>query len=237
MLQSERIPSLQTEVFATAHGGRKSEDVSAIELGPTQSYTSVIDHTIPRKSYWQRMAPVSNTTSGWSTFLKHVYQPFIILCTFPAVSYTALIYGSLLAWFSVVVNVYSVFFTLPPYSFGPSGIGLLNLPPFIGGILGSLYGGLLNDWAITRLSRRNNGIFEPEMRLWVAVPTIVILPGSLLLFGLSTAHGMPWIVPCIGLGIFGWAFVTLGDVALTYCMDCYTDVSILLTLGYDNRPC
>jgi hypothetical protein len=225
--QAQIIPNLQTKVIATAHGGSKSEDLSTTELGPTQSYVSFIDPNIPRKSYWQRMAPVSNTSGGWSIF-KHMYQPFIILFTFPAVTYTALIYGSLLAWFSVVVNVYSIYFTLPPYNFGSSGIGLLNLPPFIGGILGSIYGGLINDWAITKLSRRNKGIFEPEMRLWIAMPATVVLPGSLLMFGLSTANGLPWIVPCIGLGIFGWAFVTLGDVALTYCMDCYTDVRLLL---------
>ena len=210
VLQAEIIPNLQTEVIA--------------ESGSADRRDSIIDPNIPRKPYWQRMAPVSNTSGGWATFLRHSYQPFIILFTFPAVAYTALIYGSLLAWFSVVVNVYSIYFTLPPYAFGPSGIGLLNLPPFIGGLLGSIYGGLINDWAITRLSRRNKGIFEPEMRLWIAMPAIVLLPGSILMFGLSTADGVQWIVPCIGLGIFGWAFVTLGDVALTYCMDCYTDV-------------
>lgn len=103
----------------------------------------------------------------------------------------------------------------------------MNLPPFIGGIVGSLYGGLLNDWLIVKLARRNNGVFEPEMRLWVALPVVLATPVSILLFGLATANGLHWIVPCIGSGIFGFAFVALGDVALTYAMDCYVEVSIL----------
>ena len=128
----------------------------------------------------------------------------------------------------MIVNVYSVYFTFEPYNFGPSGIGLMNLPPFIGGIFGSLYGGLVTDYLAIRLSRRNEGIFEPEMRLWVALPAIVLLPASIILFGAATADGLPWIVPCIGSGLFGFAFVTLGDVSLTCTMDCYKDVSWLM---------
>lgn len=143
---------------------------------------------------------------------------------FPAVAYTALIYGSLLAWFSVVVSSYSVYFTLPPYNFSSAGIGLLNLGPFIGSVFGSIYGGILNDWLIIRLSRRNKGVYEPEMRLWSALPAVILLPGSLLMIGLTMARGMPWIIPAVGTGIYGFTFATLGDISLTYAMDCYQEV-------------
>ena len=193
----------------------------------TQSRTTRINDNIPRKPYWQRLTLI-NSTPGWSTFFRHVYQPFVILFTFPAITYTALTYGSLLAWFSVSVTTYSVYFTLPPYNFSPAGIGLLNLAPFIGGAVGSLIAGFLADRSIIWLSKRNHGIFEPEMRLWTAVPAIAIMPLSLLWFGLSTAYGAPWIVPAVGLAFFGLGFVLLGDVVLTYAMDCYKDVRCLI---------
>ena len=154
---------------------------------------SEIDDSIPRKTYVQRLALLNTTAGRWSTFSKHSYLPFIILFTFPAITYTAITYGSLLAWFSIAVNVYSVYFTLPPYNFGASGIGLMNLPPFIGGLVGSIYGGLVTVRSIIWLSRRNSGIFEPEMRLWTALSGVVIMPLSLLMFGLSTAYGLHWI--------------------------------------------
>lgn len=78
--------------------------------------------TIPRKTYRQKMSLFTTSPGGLKTFLRHSYQPFIILFTFPAVTYTAIIYGSLLAWFSVIVSVYSVYFTLPPYNFSASGV-------------------------------------------------------------------------------------------------------------------
>jgi hypothetical protein len=183
-----------------------------------------LDSSIPRKTYLQRMSILSTSPGGWKKFACHIYQPFLIMFTFPAIAWTALTYGSLLAWFSVAVSAYSVYFTLPPYNFSSAGIGLLNLAPFIGGLFGSVFGGFMSDWLIIRLSRRNNGIYEPEMRLWLTIPNIFILPAGLLMFGLPMARGMPWIISAVGCGVFGFSFAALGDIALTYAMDCYKEV-------------
>ena len=138
-----------------------------------------------------------------------------------------LMYGAGLAWFALVVNLYSVYFSLDPYNFDASGIGLLSVAPFIGGAFGSVFGGIMNDWLILRLSRRNNGVYEPEMRLWLGMASIVLFPCSILLFGLSMVHGMHWIVPCVGLALFGFIGVSFATVVLTYTMDCYTEVGVL----------
>jgi hypothetical protein len=217
----------RTSKPSTIHRSSKADESVVSDMQVATPVDSAIGVGIGRKTYLQRITQVSSAPGDWKQFAKHSYQPFIILLTFPAVTYTAITYGALLCWFSVIVNVYSVYFTFPPYNFGPSGIGLMNLAPFIGGIFGSLYGGLVSDYLAVRLSRRNKGVFEPEMRLWVALPAIFLLPASIILFGASTADGLPWIVPCIGSGLFGFAFVTMGDVSLTYTMDCYKDVSRL----------
>lgn len=225
------MPSAAPEIpeQLSTRGDSKGTDMKTAELGISTTNERLIDQDIPRKTYRQRLAIFpENTdfTGGWTALFKHAYQPFIIITTFPAIAYSALMYGSILAWFSVIVNVWSIYFILPPYNFTAAGIGLMNLPPFIGGIVGSLYGGLLNDWLIIKLSRRNKGVFEPEMRLWVALPAVLAMPASILLFGLATANGLPWIIPCMGSGIFGFAMVTLGDVGLTYAMDCYVEVGL-----------
>ncbi len=41
---------------------------------------------------------------------------------------------------------------------------------------------------------------------------------------------MPWIISAVGCGIFGFAFAALGDIALTYAMDCYKEVMFLSIL-------
>lgn len=138
-----------------------------------------------KKSYWKRLALVTKTDEP---FGRHVYRPFVILFTFPAVMYTALIYGLLLAWLSVISTVQSTYLPYPPYNFSAAGVGLFNLPPLIGAIVGSGLGGPLNGrWALW-MAQRNRGVFEPEMRLWLSFPAIIACPAGILLFGLGLAE-------------------------------------------------
>ena len=213
IMNEERMNSID------ASDGKISDDKMAALNITTTSTSRNLDITIPRKTYRERMALFPKGTSfrgDWGLFFVHFYQPFVIIATFPAITYTALIYGSCLAWFSVVVNVYSIYFTLPPYNFSSIGIGNINIAPFAGGLIGSLYGGLLNDWLAIQLARRNKGIFEPEMRLWVSLPAVFTLPAGILLFGLPTAYGMPWIIPCVGAGLFGFSMVVCATLILRY---------------------
>jgi hypothetical protein len=91
-----------------------------------------IDYSIPMRTYRQRLAFTTTTKGSFSLIFRHTYQPFWILFTFPAAAYTALQYGSILAWFSVLATTEATYFPLPPYNFGPIGVGLLNLPAFLG---------------------------------------------------------------------------------------------------------
>ncbi|GAB1214042.1 hypothetical protein ATERTT37_003199, partial [Aspergillus terreus] len=140
---------------------------------------------VPKKSYKKRLALVTKTDTP---VLQHIVQPFQLLFTFPAVTYTAIMYGSLLCWFSVLATTQSTYLLTPPYNFSASGIGLFNLSTFIGTVLGSLAGGPISDWWIVRQAKLNNGIYEPEMRLWVLLPGIVLCPGGILIFGLCMAR-------------------------------------------------
>ena len=70
--------------------------------------------------------------------------------------------------------------------FNTTQIGLLNLPPFIGGIF-ALGVSAYNDRYIIYLSKKNKGIFEPEMRLWIGLIGVVTAPAGMLLFGLTMA--------------------------------------------------
>jgi hypothetical protein len=134
-------------------------------------------------------------------------------------------WGACLTWFSVILTTLSVYFTLPPYNFSSAGIGLLNLPPFIGGLIALFVSGG-NDYVIIVLAKRNGGIFEPEMRLWLCLIGVVIAPVGLLLYGLSLAMGMHWLVPCVGTAIYGAGFSIVGTSSLTYLQDCYAEVSL-----------
>ncbi|KID83526.1 Major facilitator superfamily transporter [Metarhizium guizhouense ARSEF 977] len=111
-----------------------------------------------------------------------------------------------------------------PYNFTAAGVGLMNVAPFIGTFPGIFLGGWMNDKSIVWLARRNGGIYEPEMRLWLALPMAVITPAGILMCGVGLAYGSPWPLVAVGYGIFGFGLVVAGDIALSYAMDCYHDI-------------
>jgi hypothetical protein len=63
----------------------------------------------------------------------------------------------------------------------------MNIPPAIGAILGSIFGGPLNDWCILQVAKRRGGIYEPETRLWSFMLPGVCMPIGLFMFGLTIA--------------------------------------------------
>jgi hypothetical protein len=63
----------------------------------------------------------------------------------------------------------------------------LNIPPAIGNILGTIWGGPIVDWYIVKLSQKNGGIYEPEMRLALFPLPGILMPIGVFMFGLSTA--------------------------------------------------
>ncbi len=118
----------------------------------------------------------------------HFLAPFQVLFKFPAVAYTAVTFGSILSWFAVIISIASTNMIYPPYNFSPSEIGLINLAPFVGQLIGALVIAPLSDRWIVRLAKRNGGLYEPEMRLWPALPGGILVSGGIFMFGIGIAH-------------------------------------------------
>jgi MFS family permease len=156
-------------------------------MNPDETIASRVptNNPIKPKTYFQRMALITTTDDAiW----PHFYQPIVALFTFPAVSYAAITYGSTLSWFAIMTSLQASYMIIPPYNFDAVGVGLMNVAPFIGAVLGFPFGGHLSDKSILWLSKRNGGVYEPEMRLWLALPIAVISPVGILMFGLGLAY-------------------------------------------------
>ena len=71
-------------------------------------------------------------------------------------------------------------------------VGLSYLSPLLGVFIGSAYTGRVGDWLVIRMARHNGGIMEAEHRLWMFSVSLVLIPGSLILWGVGAAHGIQW---------------------------------------------
>ena len=74
-------------------------------------------------------------------------------------------------------------FARPPYLFSNSDLGLIWISPMIGSLIGSYFSGPLNDRLTLYLSTRNRGWREPEFRLWAFIPSAIIMPCGLVMYG------------------------------------------------------
>ena len=144
----------------------------------------------------------------------------------------------------VLITLIPVYPGAPPYNFGISQQGLVFLSPCIGNLFGSFFCGYINDKLSQWSTRRNGGVFEPEMRLPVVVFPALLVPAGLLMFGVGIAHQTHWIVPVFGAGLVGVALTGIGSIIQPYLMDSYAPVIFdclvvrvpLLDWG-QRRPC
>ncbi|KAJ5609673.1 hypothetical protein N7528_010240 [Penicillium herquei] len=196
----------------------------AVEEAAAQAEPVEIDRSIPLKSYRHKLALWSDSPMSFGELLKHSYQPFLIMSSIPAVFFMAVQYGIMTACTTVPVTTLSSVMTLPPYNFGSAQVGLMGIPPFLGTSLGALICGPLSDYIALRLARRNNGIFEPEMRLWLTLIFTPFVPAGLFMFGIGLNNGSHWLLPAFGLGVTGFGVVPASSAALTYLTDAYTDI-------------
>lgn len=200
----------------------KDVETQTIAGSPVTAVTT--DPGIPLKTYRQRLALWSSSPGSLGSFFRHSYQAFMVLFTIPGVFYMSLVYGAVFVATTVMVTTLSSYMAQAPWNFNSAQIGLMSLAPFTGTTIGTLLCGPLSDWLIVFLSKRNNGIYEPEMRLWVMAAFIPFVPAGIFLFGAGLEHGLSWPVLAIGYGLTNLGTGPASSIALSYIADAYTEV-------------
>ncbi|KAK7417662.1 hypothetical protein QQX98_004483 [Neonectria punicea] len=87
--------------------------------------------------------------------------------------------------------------------------------------LGNAIPGPVSDWLVTYLSKKNKGVYEPEFRLLLAVPSLIFGLMGFWGFGWSLVEKQHYMVPIFfyGLAIFAGAINSL--ISNTYLLDCH----------------
>lgn len=178
-----------------------------------------------RKSYRQKLKLWGFRAPGQpNTFVKDAILPFTLV-QFPAMVFAGLLVGSILSWFNVVNGTVALILGEPPYNFSADMLGVVYVSCVIGVSVGCFLSGHLSDWIARYMARRNNGVREPEHRLWLAVIPMVIHPVGCILYGVGAAHHVHWVGVVFGLGMICVCLPMGSSVAFNYIMDCYKEVA------------
>lgn len=160
-------------------------------------------------TWWEQLLPVRGIESD-ENLLAIIFRPFGMLL-FPQVLYGFITYGLSTSWLVVMISVLAQLFTVPPYNFSVSSVGLISIAPLVASLLGFV-AGPLNDWTVKKLARWNKGIYEPEFRLSLNVLTLILGIVGFFGFGACLENRTPWPGPVVLYGIiyFAMAFLNIG---------------------------
>ncbi|KAM0801443.1 major facilitator superfamily domain-containing protein [Usnea florida] len=182
-------------------------------------------HTASTKSLSKKLRIFDRRILSQPNRLKDMFLRPLIFLSFPVIFYAGFSYGSSLIWFNVLNGTASLILSAQPYNFSSSTVGLAYLSPLIGMTIGSLYTGIVGDWLVLHLARRNGGIMHSEHRLWLFALSALFVPGGLILWGVGAAHGVQWFGLIFAMGVIGFTNMVGLQLSVSYCIDSYRELS------------
>ena len=88
-----------------------------------------------------------------------------------------------------------------------------------------MYTGPLGDWVVLQVARRNDGVMQPEYRLWLFSLSVILIPGGLILWGVGAAHQIHWFGLIVAMCVISFTNILGLQLSLSYCIDCYRELS------------
>ncbi|ERS96172.1 hypothetical protein HMPREF1624_07708 [Sporothrix schenckii ATCC 58251] len=204
-------------------GASHGDEVPKLFASPSHGQGAM---SYTKKSYWAKLRLFDRHTTKVVTAMslfRQVTRPLLYL-QLPVVVFCGTGVGCYQMWLSFLNGTESSIMS-GSYGFSTLMLGVPFVSPIIFSFIGYLYVGVFGDRFIVRMARRNNGVFEPEHRLWLLLPLVVIAPGSQLLWGLGAYYKVHWIGPVIAMGFISFATVVGAQVCYSYCIDSYRALS------------
>lgn len=161
---------------------------------------------------------IADGSTIWDKAYVALALPFKFLFIHPMVyglgAFQAFLYGLFYLLIVAFPSVYS-----NTYHFNKGIQGLMYISFGIGYGLGLIFWSRCNQRAYHRLTHKNNGVQEPEFRIYTLSYAAVLCSFSILVFGWTAQAKVHWIVPCIFAAIFSFAYLDNFLTIIVYVID------------------
>ncbi|SCU96974.1 LANO_0E14862g1_1 [Lachancea nothofagi CBS 11611] len=213
--------------IAMKHKTEKASDIDQSINASIEDFKLVDGSDEKLKPLYKRVSIITKATNlqGWG--FKQYFQYLALnmrMFLFPPVWLSGMFWGIQDVFLTFYLTTEETLFYDAPWNYSDYAVAIMNVPTLIGAVIGCIYAGIISDYFVLWMARRNNGILEAEYRLYFSFATGIIGPAGLLMFGIGAARELPWQVIYVGLGFIGFSWGCSGDIAMAYLMDCYPDM-------------
>ncbi|KAF2868040.1 major facilitator superfamily domain-containing protein [Massariosphaeria phaeospora] len=190
----------------------------------------------PPKSYVQSLRPWNGRLAK-DKWIKVMIRPFILFA-YPAVLWSSMVYALAVGWLIVLSeSVAHIYQNHESYNFTALQVGMVYISPFVGGVLGTAVAGKISDIVVRFMARKNDGVYEPEFRLIMAIPIAISTTIGLMGFGWSAEEKDNWAVPTVFFGVISFGCCLASTTAVTFVVDSYRVYAgeALVTLNFSKN--
>lgn len=213
---------------ATNTAALKAAELGGVPLTPQLTHQDpYLGRGTPSRSQflpWQ-----SRAGETVSSILRELWLP-LYLHVYPIVEFASFVVSWSASAFLVVNLSQTQAFAAPPYNYSSQTIGLFNLAVLVGAVIGLFTSGPLSDWVAGRLTARNGGVREPEMRLVAMVPYVFVMILGSVVTAVGYDHRWPWqAIVVVGYACVGMQVAALPSIASTYAIDSYKPITGMIS--------
>ena len=142
----------------------------------------------PSKSQWNLLQPSEKP-------LESLTLNFLLPCRlllYPIVQFASFVVSFSSTCYLMITFVQSEALGKKPYQFNPQIVGFTDFASLVGAFIGLLTAGPASDIVSATLTKRNNGIREPEMRLMTMIPYVLIMILGNFVVGFGLQYSWNW---------------------------------------------
>ena len=167
----------------------------------------------PGQEHFQSLYPAKTP----ALVVQSIMRPLRIMSSpmlFLLALYMSFVFGLLYLIFTTTTTLFT-----GSYGWSLELTGLAYLGIGIGFCAGNFTVAKISDPTVVRLTKANNGVYHPEMRLAPCLFFAPFIPISFFWYGWTADKHVHWIVPIIGLLPFGFGGVGIFASIQTYFID------------------
>ncbi|UCK57641.1 hypothetical protein AFCA_000557 [Aspergillus flavus] len=212
--------ALEDEIATMKDKGPVIADTVSVEEGTAMNTPA--PSQFPKRTFREKLRLWVYYPQDHTSYWTYFKRPFFLL-KFPNIVIAGVIFAFGCTSGIVTNNTISETLSAPPYNFTDGQTGLVYISALVGSVIG-YFTSVFGDKIVIYLARRNDGIKEPEMRLWALVPCFFYAGLGYEIYGWGAETGSHWITIAVGIGSMIAQQVAATSTATAYAMECFPGV-------------